>query len=83
MKECFAIAFNEARKHNLLLVGTVPLKITFVQPDKRKRDLDNLLAASKSALDSVAQAIGIDDKQFDPITISRGYGEVGKMILEI
>lgn len=50
------------------------LTITFVQPDKRARDRDNLLAALKPALDGVASALRIDDSQFDPITICREYG---------
>ena len=42
------------------------LKITFYCPDRRKRDLDNLVHAMKPALDGVAQAIGIDDSNFKP-----------------
>lgn len=56
--------------------GAIPLSIVFCQPDGRKRDLDNMLAAMKSALDGVAEALGIDDKRFRPITIDAG--EVGK-----
>jgi crossover junction endodeoxyribonuclease RusA len=59
------------------------ITITFVQSDKRHRDLDNLLAASKSMLDGVATAIGIDDKLFEPITIKRGYDKVAFTILEL
>ena len=43
------------------------LKITFYCPDRRKRDLDNLVHAMKPALDGVAQAIGIDDSNFKPL----------------
>lgn len=46
-----------------------PLKIVFYAPDKRKRDLDNLLAAMKPSLDGMAQALGVDDSLFRPITI--------------
>ena len=42
------------------------LKITFYCPDRRQRDLDNLVHAMKSALDGVAKAIGIDDSNFKP-----------------
>ena len=42
------------------------LKITFYCPDRRKRDLDNLVHAMKPALDGVAQAIGMDDSNFKP-----------------
>lgn len=50
-----------------------PLKITFVQSDKRKRDLDNLLSASKASIDGIAQGMGINDSLFEPITLLRGY----------
>lgn len=52
--------------------GAIPLSIVFCQPDNRKRDLDNMLAAMKSALDGVAEALGVDDKRFRPITIDAG-----------
>ena len=54
--------------------GTLALDITFIQPDKRRRDRDNLLAAMKSGLDGVSQALGVDDQHFEPITIRREFG---------
>ena len=47
------------------------MKITFFTPDARKRDLDNLLAAMKPALDGMAQAIGVDDALFRPLLIDK------------
>ncbi|MES2635831.1 MAG: hypothetical protein V4605_00800 [Pseudomonadota bacterium] len=61
--------------------GLIPLEITFVQSDKRLRDLDNLLAASKSALDGVAKALKVDDCIFEPITIKRGYDKLNSATL--
>ena len=52
----------------------VPLRITFEMPDRRLRDRDNLLAAMKASLDGVARALGIDDNQFEPVTLRRTYG---------
>lgn len=49
----------------------LPLRLTFFAPDKRKRDLDNLLAAMKPSLDGMAQALGVDDSLFYPITIDK------------
>lgn len=57
----------------LMFTEPMPLKITFVQSDKRKRDLDNLLSASKASLDGIALALGIDDRLFEPIILMRGY----------
>lgn len=60
------------------------LTITFVQPDRRARDRDNLLAASKPMLDGVADALGVNDSQFEPVTIRREYGgKPGSMRVEI
>lgn len=53
----------------------IPVTITFIQPDRRKRDRDNLLAALKCSLDGVAAALGVDDSQFEPMTIRRQYGK--------
>lgn len=54
----------------------IAITITFVQSDKRHRDLDNLLACIKSKIDGVSRAIGVDDKLFEPITIKRGYNKL-------
>lgn len=60
-----------------------PMKLTFVQPDNRQRDADNMLAAAKHALDGMAKAFGMDDKLFRPITIdwTREKG-AGALIVE-
>lgn len=56
------------------------LKITFYPPDRRSRDIDNCLAAIKGALDGIARAWGINDKQFKPIMVDLGvvfkYGKI-------
>ena len=38
--------------------------LIFVPPDRRARDLDNLLASMKSGLDGLADAIGVDDSRW-------------------
>jgi len=60
------------------------LVITFIQPDRRARDRDNLLAACKPMLDGVADALGVNDSQFEPVTIRREYGKKpGCVVVEI
>jgi len=60
------------------------LVITFVQPDRRARDRDNLLAACKPMLDGVADALDVNDSQFEPVTIRREYGKKpGAVLIEI
>ena len=45
--------------------GPVTLSITFHPPDRRARDLDNMLSASKALLDGVADALRVDDCRFE------------------
>jgi crossover junction endodeoxyribonuclease RusA len=42
----------------------VPLAITFHAPDKRRRDMDNAIAAMKPQLDGLADAMRVDDNRF-------------------
>ena len=60
------------------------LVITFIQPDHRARDCDNLLAACTPMLDGVANALGVNDSQFEPMTIRRQHGKKpGIALIEI
>lgn len=64
--------------------GQVPVTLTFCPPDKRKRDLDNLLAACKPMLDGVAAALLMDDREFDPVTLRRGdVRKNGVVVIEV
>ncbi len=64
--------------------GSVPLVLTFCEPDKRNRDIDNLLAACKAQLDALATALVINDRQFHPITLKRGQiGKPGAVVIEV
>lgn len=44
--------------------GRSVLALEFVAPDRRPRDDDNLVAAFKSGRDGIAEALGVDDRQF-------------------
>lgn len=43
--------------------GVVHVWITFVPPDRRHRDDDNMIGAFKAGRDGMASALGIDDKR--------------------
>ena len=45
------------------------LSILFVPPNRQRRDLDNMFASIKGGLDGLADALGIDDSWFRPVTI--------------
>jgi len=47
------------------------VSLTFHPPDKRKRDLDNLVASMKYALDGVSEAWGVDDSRWK-LAVERG-----------
>ena len=64
--------------------GTLALTLTFCAPDRRRRDLDNLLAALKADFDGVAKALGVDDQLFEPLTLRRGEPvKGGRVVLEV
>jgi crossover junction endodeoxyribonuclease RusA len=59
------------------------LSITFHAPDRRRRDLDNLLASIKSHLDGVALAAGVDDAGWS-FTIRKGDPvKGGRVVIEV
>ena len=64
----------EGHGDDLIVEGGVSVSVMFFEPDRRHRDLDNLLGAIKWHLDGIAKELGIDDKQFRPITINSTHG---------
>ena len=44
--------------------GKIDVRLEFVPSDRRPRDLDNCLAAVKSGLDGLADALGVNDSRF-------------------
>lgn len=52
-------------------VGETHVTITFLPPDRRPRDIDNMLASVKAALDGIADVVQVDDSWWT-LTIKRG-----------
>lgn len=42
----------------------IVVRTTFSPPDRRNRDVDNMLASFKSGLDGIAEALGVNDSRF-------------------
>lgn len=60
-REAWALAL----KYKLPASPDARLEFTFAPPDKRRRDLHNMPATMKAAIDGIAQAMGVDDQHFD------------------
>jgi crossover junction endodeoxyribonuclease RusA len=63
-RTCAILARQQGTVAGCMPAGRLRVCMTFVQPDKRRRDLDNLIAAMKSGLDGLADAMGVDDARF-------------------
>ena len=58
--------------------GPITLDIEFVEPDKHRRDLDNMLASIKAGIDGIADALGVNDRRF--VIRIRNSDEIGGMV---
>ncbi|MEW4469025.1 hypothetical protein AB1K62_14455 [Parasphingorhabdus sp. JC815] len=71
-KDDCRIAVLAAKGRVYIQPGTpVMLVMTYHAPDRRRRDLDNLLAMTKQGVDAIAESLGVDDSQFE-FTLRRG-----------
>lgn len=70
-ESAFYAAKEALGRNSLESAGPVPVSITWVAPNKVRRDLDGLLSAEKPRLDGIAAALGIDDSQFRPLVLDR------------
>ena len=63
----------------------VLVSVTFNPPAKTNRyDLDNLLGRAKQGLDAVAEAIGVDDSQWQEMRLLRGQkGGLGSITVHV
>lgn len=69
--------------HKIVWDGDIHLHITFYPPDKRHRDRDNMMASLKSALDGIADGLGVNDSRF---RLHHKVGEVvkgGSVMVEV
>ena len=65
-----------------LLVPALSVRLEFVPPDRRARDLDNLLASCKAGLDGLADVLGVDDSKWS-IAICKADGQGGFVRVEV
>ena len=60
--------------------GPIAVRMAFRPPDMRRRDLDGMLSRCKSALDGIADALGVDDSRFT-LQIERGPVHMGGRVM--
>jgi crossover junction endodeoxyribonuclease RusA len=66
------------------IITPCPVKYIFCKPDKRNRDMNGCYGAVKAGEDGIADALGIDDKWFYPVTLD--WGEIvpgGAVVVEV
>jgi len=55
----------------------------FCPPDKRRRDIDSMLSSIKSALDGIADVVGVDDSRWAIVLRKEAPKEHGAVRIEI
>lgn len=71
---------------NTIQIGMrTPVRITFAMPDRRNRDWDGLAGAIKHHMDGIADALGVNDRVFRPVTVDDCLDEArrGFVLVEI
>ena len=65
---CFSVSKEQLKKFK---TDNIPeklfLEMTFIPPDRRSYDRDNLVARMKSGIDGLADALKINDKRFNTV----------------
>ena len=59
----------------------LPVEITYHPPREGRVDWDNISNRAKQGFDAVAEAIGVDDGRWWPVTLSRGPKIKGGCVL--
>lgn len=80
-KACWAVAKEQLKKFSIdRLPEAMVLEMTFVPPDKRDYDRDNLTARMKSGIDGLADALQINDKRFTTVIATMDTEIVGGFV---
>lgn len=74
-------AYEIAMQSGLKGIQQRKIRLLFSPPDKRRRDIDNMLASMKASLDGIALAIGCDDVEFCPVILDRAPPIKGGSVL--
>ena len=74
---CLSVTKEQLKKYPKYndLPEVLVLEMTFIPPDRRSYDRDNLVARMKSGIDGLADALSINDKRFNTVisTMDKDY----------
>jgi len=82
-RDCYSVSKEQLKKYKKEtenIPERLVLEMTFIPPDRRSYDRDNLVARMKSGIDGLADALKINDKRFVRIRILQEipYGKKSK-----
>lgn len=67
-QKCNTVSKHQLKKYKYdELPEKLVLEMTFIPPDRRNYDRDNLVARMKSGIDGLADALRINDKRFNTV----------------
>tara|TARA_Y100001980_G_C14251154_1_gene96160 strand:- start:41 stop:472 length:432 start_codon:yes stop_codon:yes gene_type:complete len=77
-QKCNSVAKEQLKKYKKVtenIPERLVLEMTFIPPDRRNYDRDNLVARMKSGIDGLADALKINDKRFNTVisTMDQDY----------
>jgi len=77
-KDCYSVSKEQLKKYKKEtenIPERLVLEMTFIPPDRRSYDRDNLVARMKAGIDGLADALRINDKQFNTVisTMDQDY----------
>ena len=77
-KDCYSVSKEQLKKYKKEtenIPERLVLEMTFIPPDRRSYDRDNLVARMKSGIDGLADALKINDKRFNTVisTMDQDY----------
>ena len=72
---------NEKNKKNSKNIPErLVLEMTFIPPDRRSYDRDNLVARMKSGIDGLSDALRINDKRFNTVISTMDHNYLGGFV---
>ena len=77
-KDCYSVSKEQLKKYRGVtenIPEKLVLEMTFIPPDRRSYDRDNLVARMKSGIDGLSDALRINDKRFNTVisTMAQDY----------